>query len=143
MNPRSNVKKLLDTWGIKFDDKKAVLDSEYGFRISRNINGRDIQVTNYPWLNIRGKGLSESEAALSKLSTIVMTTAGSFKSTNDKINLEPIILSSAKSGLGDAKKAADPKGDPRDLLANIKITKEKQILAGWIKAELQLSLIHI
>ena len=139
MNPRSNVKKLLDTWGIKFDDKKAVLDSEYGFRISRNINGRDIQVTNYPWLNIRGKGLSESEAALSKLSTIVMTTAGSFKSTNDKINLEPIILSSAKSGLGDAKKAADPKGDPRDLLANIKITKEKQILAGWIKAELQSS----
>ena len=68
-----------------------------------------------------------------------MTTAGSFKSTNDKITLEPIITSSAKSGLGDAKKAADPKGDPRDLLANIKITKEKQILAGWIKSELQSS----
>ena len=139
MNPRSNVKKLLDTWGIKFDDKKAVLDSEYGFRISRNINGRDIQVTNYPWLNIRGVGLNQSEAALSKLNTIVMTTAGSFKSINDKITLEPIITSSAKSGLGDAKKAADPKGDPRDLLANIKITKEKQILAGWIKSELQSS----
>jgi ABC-type uncharacterized transport system involved in gliding motility auxiliary subunit len=139
MNPRSNVKKLLDTWGIKFDDKKAVLDSEYGFRISRNINGRDIQVTNYPWLNIRGEGLNQSEAALSKLSTIVMTTAGSFKSTNDKITLEPIITSSAKSGLGDAKKAADPKGDPRDLLANIKITKERQILAGWIKSKLQSS----
>jgi len=139
MNPRSNVKQLLDTWGIKFDDKKAVLDSEYGFRISRNINGRDIQVTNYPWLNIRREGLNKSEAALSKLSTIVMTTAGSFKSTNDKVTLEPIIISSAKSGLGDAKKAADPKGDPRDLLANIKITKEKQILAGWIKSELQSS----
>jgi ABC-type uncharacterized transport system involved in gliding motility auxiliary subunit len=36
MNPRSNLKKLLDTWGIKFDNKKAVLDSEFGFRISRN-----------------------------------------------------------------------------------------------------------
>jgi len=69
----------------------------------------------------------------------VMTTAGSFKSINDKITLEPIITSSAKSGLGDAKKAADPKGDPRDLLANIKITKERQILAGWIKSKLQSS----
>ncbi|MDG1982280.1 MAG: GldG family protein [Alphaproteobacteria bacterium] len=53
INPRSNLKKLLNTWGVDFDDKKAVLDAEYGFRISRNINGRDIQVTNYPWLNIR------------------------------------------------------------------------------------------
>lgn len=142
MNPRSNIKKLLDTWGIKFDDKKAVLDSEYGFRISRNINGRDLQVTNYPWLNIRGDGLNQSEAALSKLSTIVMTTAGSFKSTANGVIIDPIITSSSKSGLGDAGKAGDPKGDPRDLLSNIKITEEKQILAGWIKANLKSSFIN-
>ena len=142
MNPRSNIKKLLDTWGIKFDDKKAVLDSEYGFRISRNINGRDLQVTNYPWLNIRGDGLNQSEAALSKLSTIVMTTAGSFKSTANGVTIDPIITSSSKSGLGDAGKAGDPKGDPRDLLSNIKITEEKQILAGWIKANLKSSFIN-
>ena len=76
INPRSNLKKLLNTWGIDFDNKKAVLDAEYGFRISRNINGRDIQVTNYPWLNIRGDGLNQNESSLSNLSTIVMTTAG-------------------------------------------------------------------
>jgi ABC-type uncharacterized transport system involved in gliding motility auxiliary subunit len=141
MNPRSNIKKLLDTWGIKFDDKKAVLDSEYGFRISRNINGRDLQVTNYPWLNIRGDGLNQSEAALSKLSTIVMTTAGSFKSTANGVTIDPIITSSSKSGLGDAGEAGNPKSDPRDLLSNIKITEEKQILAGWIKANLKSSFI--
>ena len=136
MNPRSNLKKLLDTWGIKFDDKKAVLDSEFGFRISRNINGRDIQVTNYPWLNIRGEGLNKNESSLSNLSTIVMTTAGSFELANDDSVLEPIIISSQKSGLGDAQKAGDPKGDPRDLLPNIKSNNKNFTVAGWVKSNL-------
>ena len=139
MNPRSNLKKLLDTWGIKFDDKKAVLDSEFGFRISRNINGRDIQVTNYPWLNIRGKGLNKNESSLSNLSTIVMTTAGSFELIDDKSVLEPIIISSQKSGLGDAQKAGDPKGDPRDLLPNIKSDNKNLTIAGWVKSNLNTS----
>ena len=139
MNPRSNLKKLLDTWGIKFDDKKAVLDSEFGFRISRNINGRDIQVTNYPWLNIRGQGLNKNESSLSNLSTIVMTTAGSFELANDDSVLEPIIISSQKSGLGDAQKAGDPKGDPRDLLPNIKSDNKNLTVAGWVKSNLNTS----
>jgi ABC-type uncharacterized transport system involved in gliding motility auxiliary subunit len=136
MNPRSNLKKLLDTWGIKFDNKKAVLDAEFGFRISRNINGRDIQVTNYPWLNIRGQGLNKNESSLSNLSTIVMTTAGSFELANDDSVLEPIIISSQKSGLGDAQKAGDPKGDPRDLLPNIKSDNKNLTVAGWVKSNL-------
>ena len=139
MNPRSNLKKLLDTWGIKFDDKKAVLDSEFGFRISRNINGRDIQVTNYPWLNIRGEGLNKNESSLSNLSTIVMTTAGSFDLIDEKSVLEPIIISSQKSGLGDAQKAGDPKGDPRDLLPNIKSDNQNLTVAGWVKSNLNTS----
>jgi ABC-type uncharacterized transport system involved in gliding motility auxiliary subunit len=139
MNPRSNLKKLLDTWGIKFDNKKAVLDSEFGFRISRNINGRDIQVTNYPWLNIRGQGLNKNESSLSNLSTIVMTTAGSFELANDDSVLEPIIISSQKSGLGDAQKAGDPKGDPRDLLPNIKSDNKNLTVAGWVKSNLNTS----
>ena len=139
MNPRSNLKKLLDTWGIKFDDKKAVLDSEFGFRISRNINGRDIQVTNYPWLNIRGEGLNKNESSLSNLSTIVMTTAGSFDLIDEKSVLEPIIISSQKSGLGDAQKAGDPKGDPRDLLPNIKSDNKNLTVAGWVKSNLNTS----
>ena len=141
MNPRSDLKKLLDTWGVKFDNKKAVLDSEFGFRIARKINGRDIQVTNYPWLNIRGDGLNQNDSSLSNLSTIVMTTAGSIEDTNKNPILEPIIRSSNKSGLGDAQKAGNPEGDPRDLLSNIKSENENYVLAGWIKGDLNSSFI--
>ncbi|MDC0969233.1 GldG family protein [Alphaproteobacteria bacterium] len=141
MNPRSDLKKLLDTWGVKFDNKKAVLDSEFGFRIARKINGRDIQVTNYPWLNIRGDGLNRNDSSLSNLSTIVMTTAGSIEDTNKDPILEPIIKSSNKSGLGDAQKAGNPEGDPRDLLSNIKSENENYVLAGWIKGDLNSSFI--
>lgn len=141
MNPRSDLKKLLDTWGVKFDNKKAVLDSEFGFRIARKINGRDIQVTNYPWLNIRGDGLNRNDSSLSNLSTIVMTTAGSIQDTNKDPILEPIIRSSNKSGLGDAQKAGNPEGDPRDLLSNIKSENENYVLAGWIKGDLNSSFI--
>ena len=142
MNPRSDLKKLLDTWGVKFDNKKAVLDSEFGFRIARKINGRDIQVTNYPWLNIRGDGLNRNDSSLSNLSTIVMTTAGSIEDTNKDPILEPIIRSSNKSGLGDAQKAGNPEGDPRDLLSNIKSENENYVLAGWIKGNLNSSFIN-
>jgi len=141
MNPRSDLKKLLDTWGVKFDNKKAVLDSEFGFRIARKINGRDIQVTNYPWLNIRGDGLNRNDSSLSNLSTIVMTTAGSIEDTNKDPILEPIIRSSNKSGLGDAQKAGNPEGDPRDFLSNIKSENENYVLAGWIKGDLNSSFI--
>jgi len=141
MNPRLDLKKLLDTWGVKFDNKKAVLDSEFGFRIARKINGRDIQVTNYPWLNIRGDGLNRNDSSLSNLSTIVMTTAGSIEDTNKNPILEPIIRSSNKSGLGDAQKAGNPEGDPRDLLSNIKSENENYVLAGWIKGDLNSSFI--
>ena len=139
MNPRSNLKKLLDTWGIKFDNKKTVLDSEFGFRITRNIDGRDIQVTNYPWLNIRGDGLNKNEGSLSNLSTIVMTTAGSLEKANKDTVFEPIITTSRKSGLGDAQKAGDPKNDPRDFLSSIKSDNDNLILAGWIKTNLNSS----
>lgn len=142
MNPRSDLKKLLDTWGIKFDNKQAVLDSEFGFRIARKINGRDVQVTNYPWLNIRGEGLNKNDSTLSNLSTIVMTTAGSLQDTNKNPILEPIIRSSKKSGVGDAQKAGNPEGDPRDLLSNIKSNNENYTLAGWIKANLNSSFIN-
>ena len=142
MNPRSDLKKLLDTWGIKFDNKQAVLDSEFGFRIARKINGRDVQVTNYPWLNIRGEGLNKNDSTLSNLSTIVMTTAGSLLDTNKNPILEPIIRSSKKSGVGDAQKAGNPEGDPRDLLSNIKSDSENYTLAGWIKANLNSSFIN-
>ena len=142
MNPRSDLKKLLDTWGIKFDNKQAVLDSEFGFRIARKINGRDVQVTNYPWLNIRGEGLNKNDSTLSNLSTIVMTTAGSLQDTNKNPILEPIIRSSKKSGVGDAQKAGNPEGDPRDLLSNIKSDNENYTLAGWIKANLNSSFIN-
>jgi ABC-type uncharacterized transport system involved in gliding motility auxiliary subunit len=128
MNPRSDLKKLLDTWGVKFDNKKAVLDSEFGFRIARKINGR-------------GDGLNRNDSSLSNLSTIVMTTAGSIEDTNKDPILEPIIRSSNKSGLGDAQKAGNPEGDPRDLLSNIKSENENYVLAGWIKGDLNSSFI--
>ena len=139
MNPRSDLKRLLTTWGIEFNNKRAVLDSEFGFRIARKINGRDIQVTNYPWINIRGNGLNKNDSTLANLSTIVMTTAGFLKDTNKNTIIEPIIRSSNKSGVGDAQKAGNPEGDPRDLLSNIKPENENLTLAGWIKADLKSS----
>ena len=68
-----------------------------------------------------------------------MTTAGSFESIDKKTSLEPIIVSSQNSGLGDAQKAGNPEGDPRDLLPNIKKDNQNLILAGWIKSPLNSS----
>ena len=48
LNPRSDLKKLLDTWGINFNNKKSIADKKYALRTVRNIKGREVEVSNYP-----------------------------------------------------------------------------------------------
>ena len=40
LNPRSDLKKLINTWGIEFDNKKSVADPKFALRTVRKIKGR-------------------------------------------------------------------------------------------------------
>ncbi len=134
LNPRSDLKKLLQTWEINFDNKKSIADRKYALRTVRNIKGRDVEVSNYPWIQVTSEDLNQTDGILAQLSNIVLTNSGSLSANN--VNFEPLITSSEDAGLVDSDKAGDPKNDPRDLIKDIKISKKKLIIAGWLRDNL-------
>ena len=135
LNPRSDLKKLINTWGIEFDNKKSVADPKFALRTVRKIKGREIEVPNYPWIQITNEGINETEAVLAQLSSIILTNAGSFKSKNS--SLTPLLTSSDIAGLVDSDKAGNQEADPRELIKDIKVSNQKHILAAWLRTDLK------
>ena len=136
LNPRSDLKKLIDIWNIEFDNKRSVADPKFALRTVRNIKGREVEVANYPWIQITKEGINQNEGVLAQLSSIILTNSGSFKVKNDKTTLPFLLTASEFSGLVDADKAGNQEGDPRELIKDLKTSNEKQILAGWLRTDL-------
>ena len=137
LNPRSDLKKLIDIWNIEFDNKRSVADPKFALRTVRNIKGREVEVANYPWIQITKEGINQNEGVLAQLSSIILTNSGSFKVKNNKTTFTPLLTASEFSGLVDADKAGSQEGDPRELIKDLKTSNEKQILAGWLRTDLK------
>ena len=133
LNPRSDLKKIVNAWGIEFDSKKSVADPKFALRTVRNINGREVEVSNYPWIQVGTEGMNQNEAVLAQLSSIVLTNAGSFIVKDKSISLEPLLIASEFAGMVDAEKAGNPQEDPRKLLKDLKTSNERIIISGWLR----------
>ena len=136
LNPRSDLKKLINVWGIEFDNKKSVADPKYALRTVRKIKGREVEVSNYPWIQVTKEGINQNEGVLAQLSSIILTNSGSFHVKNNDISFTPLLTASEFSGLIDSDKAGNQEGDPRELIKDLKTSNKKHILAGWLRNEL-------
>ena len=133
----SNLAKLFDAWGVAFDDKKAVADPTTAIRTVRNIDGRQIRVANYPWISVRGDGMDKSDAILSQLSSIVVSTAGSFTTKREDIALKPLLTASSRAGFVEALKAGNPYTDPRELHGSVRPHGKPIVLAARLEGKLK------
>ncbi len=136
LNPRSDLKKIINAWGIEFDNKKSIADPKFALRTVRNIKGRQVEVSNYPWIQVGNEGMNQKEAVLAQLSSIVLTNAGSFILKDKEISFEPLLTASQFAGMVDADKAGNPQEDPRKLLKDLKTSNEKIIISGWLRDNL-------
>ena len=136
LNPRSDLKKIINAWGIEFDNKKSIADPKFALRTVRNIKGRQVEVSNYPWIQVGNEGMNQKEAVLAQLSSIVLTNAGSFVLKDKEISFEPLLTASQFAGMVDADKAGNPQEDPRKLLKDLKTSNEKIIISGWLRDNL-------
>lgn len=137
MEATSDPAKLFKAWGVEFDADKAIADPEFAIRTVRNIGGREMEVANYPWLSLRREAMDTSNAALSQLSSLILTTAGGFSAAKDDISIEPLLTSSPDAGLVAAREAASPYGDPRKLLSQREKTEGPIVIAGRLTGTLK------
>ena len=136
-NPRSDLKKLFSAWGIDFDVEKAVGDPAYALRTQRLVGGRAVTASNLPWLALREAAFAKDDALLAQLSSLVMTTAGSFKASGSDVTIKPLITGSQDAGLLPTSVASNQEADPRTLLNQLEKPDGPVILAGRIEGKLK------
>ena len=106
LNPRSDLKKLIDIWNIEFDNKRSVADPKFALRTVRNIKVEKLAKQSSMDTTTK-EGINQNEGVLAQLSSIILTNSGSFKVKNDKTTFTPLLTASEFSGLVDADKAGN------------------------------------
>lgn len=136
-NAASTMEKLFAAWSVAFDPTLAVGDANYAMRTVRTANGRQERVINLPWLSLRETAMDKSNAALAQLSSVVFTTAGSFTTTSDAVQLAPWLTASIEAGTLNAREAANPQGDPSALFTSLKRSDKPLVLAGRLSGKIK------
>lgn len=136
-NPSSSLPKLFDAWGVGFDATKAVADPTYAIRTTREVEGREMEAANPAWLAIRPDGMDRDDASLSQLSSLILTSAGAFTTSRPDVTLTPLLTASPKAGLVPATDVASPWQDPRGLLAGLKPSAKRLVIAGRLGGALK------
>lgn len=136
-NPSSDFEKLFAAWSVGFDTTKAVGDPAIAIRTVREVGGRATEATNLPWLSLRPENMTGDDAIMAQISTIVLTTAGSFTTTSDDVTLKPLMTASKDAGFLVAADAGNPMGDPRLLYTRLEATETPPVLAARLSGALK------
>lgn len=96
----SDLKKLLDAWGVELAANKVVTDFDYPTRL----RGQDRQIEENPmWLSLRGEAVNGKDIITGQLESILLPVAGSLKKKEGAtVEYEPLLTSSANSALTDS-----------------------------------------
>ncbi|MEM7425205.1 MAG: GldG family protein [Pseudomonadota bacterium] len=136
-NPASDLPRFFKAWGVEYDSKLAVADVNFALRTVRQVGQQQLEIANLPWLSLNASAMDKSDAILSQLNSIVLTTAGSFKATGDGGVLKPLLVTTKAAGTIDAAKAGSPYTDPRELYATAKQAEQPLVLAGRLTGKLK------
>ena len=96
----SNLGKLFDAWGVKYEPGKVVADLE----AATPLRGRNNSVENSPlYLSLRKADFSENDVLTAPVNSMLMVMAGSFgNEAAEGLKLTPLVFSSEQSALTDA-----------------------------------------
>ncbi|MEY3552788.1 MAG: hypothetical protein RL735_1136 [Pseudomonadota bacterium] len=133
----SNLPKLFEAWGVKFDPKNAVADPGYALQTERMINGRPAQMSNLPWIAVHDEGLRKDDAILAQLSAMVLTTAGSFETSKPGVSLRPLVTASKKAGILPVDSMRERTIDLRTLLVKIEPGPNPPVIAARLSGTLE------
>lgn len=99
----SDLGKLLDAWGIKYDPAKVVSD----LMASTRIRGRDNQVEDNPvYLSLMRAGIQSNDAVTAQIHSVLLALAGAFTGEGaEGVSVTPLLTTSPKSDLVDAMSA--------------------------------------
>ena len=131
------LSKLLKAWGVKFDPTKIVGDIATARRVQTG--GAGGQVFQYvAWQGIREAGIDGKAVVADGVKTLNIATPGHIEAIDKATTkLQPIVLSSPRAMLIDAKKVSGYAPDPAGLLRDYKIGGKTLVLAGRVTGKIK------
>ena len=110
----SSLAKLFDTWGLKYDPAKVVVDRLSARKVLPEAGNRLIEYL--PWLELRGPSLDRRSPITSSIEVVAVASAGSISASKEApIKISPLLVSSPGSNLISAKKVQGFR-NPKKLL---------------------------
>lgn len=98
--PVSDLNKLTDAWGIKYEADKVVADLEAATRVRRNDNSVDESPV---FLSLRRENIDGKNIITAPLESLILPGAGAFTGTGTgALNIELLLVSSPQSQLVNA-----------------------------------------
>jgi len=131
----SDLKKLFDAWGIKYDPTQAVGDLTGAWRV--RAGGTDgLQAVNYvAWFSIRD-GINHEDPATADLKSVTVASPGALsKADGATIDFTPLLTTSNRSALIPTDKLKIP--DPASLLASFQPDGNTRVVAARIHGVLK------
>ncbi|MEY3220397.1 MAG: hypothetical protein RIT27_1754 [Pseudomonadota bacterium] len=101
----SDLKKLLDTWGVEIVENKAVGDLSLAKKVQMQKGSKGL-VIEYPvWIDLHEKNFNNQDIITAKLDSIALATAGSLKKKEGaEITVTPLLETSEQASLIDSSK---------------------------------------
>jgi ABC-type uncharacterized transport system involved in gliding motility auxiliary subunit len=126
----SDLKKLFDAWGIRFDPSQVVGDLTGAWRV-RAPSDQNAQAVNYvAWFNIRD-GINHNDPATADLQQVTVASPGFIaKAPDAKVDFTPLLTSSPRSGLVTVDQVKMP--DPVKILASFKPEGGPRVIAARV-----------
>ncbi|HEY3778463.1 MAG TPA: Gldg family protein [Rhizomicrobium sp.] len=128
----SDMKTLLQAWGVDFDPSKVVLDRGLAQAVQTSSDPRN-PVTRYPlWLHFDGSDFATGDQVTANLQALNLASVGALSQRKGATTtFEPLIRSSDEASLMDAMQAhLDPR--PQDLMAQVEPTGRRYTIAARI-----------
>ena len=137
MAPRnSDLKKLLDQWGVELVEHKFAADQKSAIRVSINNGMRPQSIDYLAWLNLRDQNLSQADFVTASLKQLTLASSGILKSRNvEGINVVPLLETSDKAMAMDVGQLMMP--NPATLLSSYTPGTEKLLLAARISGKVK------
>ncbi len=127
----SDLKKLLDQWGIELTDRKFAADRQHAVRVTVSGGMRPQSIDYVAWLSLREDSLASQDFVTGDLKQITMGTAGILTSKNmEGITVAPLIETSSQAMPMDVSQLMMP--NPANLLSSYQAGSEKLMLAARV-----------
>ena len=125
----SDISKLFNRWGIRYEPLQVVLDSKYAWLMQLNEN--QFPKRNPALISLPTEAMNQRDKVTADLDRLVFSSAGALSiGESSSLHIEPLLQSSDSSKLIDVDNLRLASVDPEQLLNNFISTQEPFVLAA-------------